>query len=339
MQDIADALGYSKNAVSLALRNRPEIPYATREKIRQKAEEMGYQTNPVVSRLMAELRSSQTPKFQAKLALINANENRNALDHHPTIPAYVRGCERRAFQLGYSFDRFWLHDPEFSAKRVLQILDARNIRGIVVVGLMGQNQLPKSYIPVWDAIPTVVTGVRTRQPALSYACVDHHHLALRAVERVVSRGYKRPALIVDQSIDDLVQGRFSAGFMVGQKLLAKKNRIDPFLEYKKAKKDPSLFKAWMDKNKPDAVLTLYNSIHTWLVEMGFKIPEDIAFAQLERRPSHPDMAGMNQHNDVAGEAAVEMVISQINNNEQGIPDFPRATLIGATWQDGATIRS
>jgi len=29
----------------------------------------------------------------------------------------------------------------------------------------------------------------------------------------------------------------------------------------------------------------------------------------------------------------------INNNEFGIPDFPRATLVGSTWVDGKTVRN
>ena len=47
---------------------------------------------------------------------------------------------------------------------------------------------------------------------------------------------------------------------------------------------------------------------------------------------------MNQHNFVTGEAAVDMVVSQIHNSETGVQDFPRATLIGATWVDGASVR-
>ena len=47
---------------------------------------------------------------------------------------------------------------------------------------------------------------------------------------------------------------------------------------------------------------------------------------------------MNQHNDAVGEAAVDMVVGQIHRNESGIPDFPRATLIGASWVEGESVR-
>jgi LacI family transcriptional regulator len=86
------------------------------------------------------------------------------------------------------------------------------------------------------------------------------------------------------------------------------------------------------------VFTLYNSVIGWLKAAGRRIPEDIGVIQLEWRASRPDIAGMNQHNRVTGEAAVDMVVSQIHRNEAGVQEFPRATLIGATWVDGPSVR-
>jgi len=61
--------------------------------------------------------------------------------------------------------------------------------------------------------------------------------------------------------------------------------------------------------------------------------------QLEWRAAHPEIAGMNQHNRAVGEAAVDMLVTQINHNEIGLQEFPRATLIGAAWVDGPSVRS
>ena len=158
LSDIARELGYSKNTVSLGLRGSPQIAAATRERIRAAAERLGYQPNAVVSQLMAQLRTGRTRNFQAKLALVNANLDPEAMRTHPTVPTYVEGCESRAAKLGYSFDRFWLHDPALTADRWLRILTTRGIKGLILVGLMDTNHLPAALMPVWRQLPTVVTG-------------------------------------------------------------------------------------------------------------------------------------------------------------------------------------
>ena len=53
MQQIGEAAGVSKSAVSLALRNDPRIPESTRQRIQTIAREMGYRRNPVVDSLLS----------------------------------------------------------------------------------------------------------------------------------------------------------------------------------------------------------------------------------------------------------------------------------------------
>jgi LacI family transcriptional regulator len=339
LSDIAKKVGYSKNTVSLSLRGDPQIPATTRDRIRAAASALGYQPNAVVSHLMAQLRASQAPRFQAKLALVNANRDREALRNHPTIPTYVDGCERRAAGLGYGFDRFWLHDPTMRAETWIRVLRTRNIKGIILVGLMDQNRLPAHLRTVWENFPTVVTGVRTREPALSFSCVDHHNLTLTAVEHALTLGYRRPALVLDEVIDRLVECRFSAGFAAAQDALPQNRRVPAFRQLNAAWQNPKIFRTWLDRHKPDVLFTLYNVVFDWLKAHGVRVPADLGVIQLEWRASRPEIAGMNQHNDVAGEAAVDLVVSQIHNNEHGVPAFPRATLIGATWMDGKTVQN
>jgi len=338
LSDIARQVGCSKNTVSLALRGDPQIPEATRERIRRAADRIGYQPNPVISHLMAQLRASRTTRLQATLALVNANSDPEAFRHHPTIPTYVEGCGSRAARLGYSLDRFWLHDPTLNASRWLRILHTRGIKGLVLVGLMDTNHLPDHLRPVWGQLPCVVTGVRTRDPALSFCCVDHHNLALMAVERALALGYRRPGLVLDDVIDTLVERRFSAGYISGVRTLPPAQHLPIFGEVSRAEKEPGLFRAWLERCQPDVVFTLYNNVLGWLRAAGRRVPEDIGVIQLEWRATRPEIAGMNQHNFMTGEAAVDMVVSQIHNNETGVQEFPRATLIGATWMDGTSVR-
>ena len=338
MQVIADQVGFSKNTVSLALRGDPSISAATRELIRKTADKLGYQPNAVVSHLIAQLRAGRTARFQAKLALVNAHRDPKAFRTHATIPAYVAGCERRGLQLGYTFDPFWLHDPRLKAASLSRILRTRGIKGIIIVGLMDHNQLPAHLRAVWQEFPCVVTGVRTRDPALSFSCVDHHDLVIQAFERALALGYQRPALVVEERIDRLVEGRFSGAMLTAQRGLPAARRVPAFMESQQSRTDGKPFQAWFARHRPDVLLSLYNIVFPWLKEHGLRVPQDVGVIQLEWRPSHPEIAGMNQHNDAVGEAAVDMVVGQIHRNESGIPAFPRATLIGASWVDGSSVR-
>lgn len=338
MAEVAKAAGVSKNTVSLALRGSPRISTATREKIEAVAAAMGYRLNPTVAQLMAELRQNRSPGYQATLALINAHESRDAFSNHPTIPAYVTGCRQRAKQLGYQLDDFWLHEPDLPAARWLSIFRARNIRGVVIVGLMRRNRLPARLAPLWDEFPALVTGVRTREPALSFACSDHHALALLAFEKAVALGYRRPALVLDGVIDDLVDGRFSAGFLIGQsRLIPAEQLTRPFFEVAAARTDRAVFSKWFEENQPDVIFTLYHEVERWVRDLGLRVPEDVGLIQYEWRSDHAAWAGMDQRNDLVGAAAVDMLISMVHHNERGVPEHPRATLIGSHWVDGKTV--
>lgn len=335
---IAKQAGVSKNTVSLALRHDPQIPVATRQRIEQIARQLGYARNPVVAQLMTELRKAHPAGYRRTLALINANEEVRAFTKHPTIPAYVAGCRRRAALQGYRLDEFWLHDPTLSGERLDAILRARGIRGVLLIGLMLENTLPATFAPVWDRCACVATGVRTHEPTLPFCCVDHHALVLQAFEQARQLGYRRPALVVDARIDRLVEGRFRAGMWVGQQSLPPEDRLEGFFDVEAARRDPARFQTWLRTARPDVLFTLYTVVRKWAESAGLRVPADLGLIQLERRRDNLDWAGIDQHNDLTGEAAVDMLVGMLHSNEVGRPAHPRATLISGSWVDGATVR-
>ncbi|MFP4281104.1 MAG: LacI family DNA-binding transcriptional regulator [Verrucomicrobiota bacterium] len=336
MADVARAAGVSKNTVSLALRHDPQIPERTRVRVQEAARQLGYRYDPISAELMARMRRRSTGR-QASLALVHAHPDPHAWKDHPTIPTYIEGCRRRAAERGYGLDLFWLHDAAVRGPTLQRIIESRGLRGVLVVGMMKTNRLPEHFAPLVKAFPCVVTGVRTHQPALSFACVDHYDLALRAFRRAVDLGYRRPALVIDETIDMLVDRRFSAGFIVGQQTLPRQRQLPPFYDVESARADLSIFAQWLDHHRPDMIFTLYHEVRGWLEELGRRVPEEIGLAQLERRPKHPDWAGMEQHNDLSGEAAVDMLIGMILRGESGPPLYPRASLMESRWVDGETL--
>ena len=339
MAQVAAQAGVSKNTVSLALRASPRISAETRARVEEAARAVGYLRNAAVGCLMAELRRAGSARFEATLALLNANEDPEAFRNHPTVPVYVAGARRRAAQLGYGLDEFWLHDPTIGGKRLASILRARGIRGALVVGLLQTNQLPERMRALWDEFPAVVTGVRPRSPELSFAGADQYSLALKAYEHAWELGYKRPALVLDPVINSLIDGRFTAGFLIGQQLRrGAEDVIPPFTQIAEARRDVRCFAEWLEKTKPDVLFTLYHEVERWLESCQKRVPEDIGLIQYEWRSQRPHWAGMDQRNDLVGEAAVDLLVSMIHNGQQGVPDRAIATQVTSQWVMGRTVR-
>lgn len=111
---IAAAAGLSRNAVSLALRNSPEIAPSTRARVQALAEKMGYRPNPLVTALMSQLTRGRS-RWRATIACIDLRPEAYAVQRNPILLPAIRGIERRAQSLGFSLD--W-HYPGRTATSV-----------------------------------------------------------------------------------------------------------------------------------------------------------------------------------------------------------------------------
>ncbi|MEI6323250.1 MAG: LacI family DNA-binding transcriptional regulator [bacterium] len=334
LSDIAALTGLTKSAVSLALRHDPRIPTVTRRRVEEAAVQLGYKRNAVVAHLMSELRKGGHGQGGgAGIALLNLNENPDAFHSHPTIPAYVQGCRLRAEALGYLLDEFPEPVIGMEGKRLLRILQARGLRGCILTGLMRSNRIPSPILPVISKLPCVITGVRTLEPQLPFACADHHAVAQLALAKALERGRRRPALVLDAEIDELVQGRFTAGFLIGQRELSARNRIPPFYHHGSSKTPSNSFVTWWNRYQPDAIISLFHTVEDWLKTMRDSIPEKTALIQLEVRQRRNEWAGVNQHNDRTGAAAVDLLIQMIHAGETALTAQPRAMLIEPSWEE------
>jgi LacI family transcriptional regulator len=151
---------------------------------------------------------------------------------------------------------------------------------------MRHNSLSARFQKIWENYPCVVAGVRTCDPALSFACVDHHDLARQAVTNVLRLGYRRPTLMLDAKIDALIDGRFSAGFYIAQRHVMSSMRVAPFYIKGRNPEEEIRFRRWSEKHRPDVILTLYNTVSAGVGNIGLRVPEDLGLVQLEWRQDH-----------------------------------------------------
>jgi len=336
IRSLAKKAGVSSATVSMALRNHPRIRPEVRARIQQLASREGYTGNPLVATLLTQLRLSKTSAFQSTLGMLYFGETPKFLKESHTFRDWVAGCEMRAKSLGYGLDHFFLNEPGVSPKRLASILEARNIRGLIVIGLFEESVIPKEFDVLWKHHAATVIGSHPIRPPLSWVSNDQFSTADIAVEELFRLGYRRPALCLNARIDARVENRFSGGFHVALGKLGLVGSIPGFDMEASARKR---FESWVKKYRPDVILTIAPEIKGWVESLGMRVPRDIGLVNLDNVLDADGWAGMLQNNQSIGSAAVDVVVGQINRNEMGIPPYQKCVLVNSTWTHGKTIRA
>ena len=101
---------------------------------------------------------------------------------------------------------------------------------------------------------------------------------------------------------------------------------------------PEVLLAWVKANRPEAVITNFPPIIEWLRAGGWRVPEDVGVAVLNRDLTAVTAAGVSQHVDVSGEAAIEQLHMLLLRGETGFAAQPRELLVRPHWVDGPTLR-
>ena len=335
IRSIAALAGVSKATVSLALRDNPRIRQSERRRIQQLAAECGYAPNAVMAHLLTQLRSGKTTSYQSTLGLVYATRPPGDLNDLASFREWFTACRARAKQLGYGLDEFMLFEPGMTPGRLVQILDARNVRGLVVVGPFERSVIPVELDPIWQRSATVVIGVRPVRPALSCAANDQFSTSKNAVLALRELGYRRPGLCISFEVDAHVEDRFQGGFNTAQRTLPKADRL-PVFAYRPDNQER--FIRWVERYRPDVIVTLHHEVREWLRAARLDVPRDVGLAHLDRVADLQDWAGMRQNHEGVGYAAIDTVIGQLHRNEVGVPPFQKCTFTNSTWISGTTVR-
>jgi hypothetical protein len=143
-------------------------------------------------------------------------------------------------------------------------------------------------------------------------------------------------MVLNPSLDTMVERRFSAGFWAGHEAMDGGERMPVFAFQPRCE---AAFGDWWSRHRPDAILTLHEEVKPWLEAMGVNIPGRVALAHLDRHEGLPEWSGMNQNHNRVGAAAIDLLVGKLHRNESGLPDCPAASFVQSTWIDGQTARS
>ena len=333
-RDIARLLGLNQATVSLALRGDLSIPAKTRQRVREEAERLGYRQNAYVAMLMSRIRSGRKLSEQGVIALMVDARSESEWYRTRSYRIYHQGVARRAAELGFRVESFFLRAPGVNARALDRILKARGIRGVILAPpYRGNRVLPLD----WEHYICVGCG-HAREPQLfDRVANDHAQNVIIAFKELTAIGYRRIGLSLPGEISRVPELKWMAGYLEAQNRLPRKQRIPLFTG---DSPHPTLaeFRVWYRKWRPDVLLSLTGHERSWLDAMRLQIPGDIGLACLVRQPG-ANVAGIDEKNEVIGASAVEWVASQIVRNEYGVPVHPKLIMIEGAWANGTTLVS
>jgi len=333
MQDVAKRAGCSKNTVSQALRNSPQIGKATRKRIQQLAKKMGYRPNPMVSALMAQ-NASRVGKGNAGNVigfLTHWPDGEGIGRQHPNTLQMLEGMQRRAEELGYRVEEFSTWDGQFTPKRLHQILMTRRIHGLVLTTLACHEEfrkLPREHYIAAGSCPELT------ECGISCAITDCFGNMVMAMKKLESLGYRRPGLVINHGHDVHTNFQYRGGFAAW---VGNSSRMTALPIYCFSHPDTRIsLRQWVETNRPDVVIGDILVLEL-LREIGLSIPGDLGFATSDHHVSHRGIAGFDSRLDMVGEAVIDLITSRLYRNEFGPPKNARTVVVHGDWIDGASL--
>ncbi len=333
LTDLAKEMGISKSTVSLAFTSSKKVSPELRGKILTLAQKRGYKKNPLLSVAMSNVKKPRH-EFLETIVLINANIDKFAPQKYPIFSEYIKGVELEAKELGYGVCQVWLYEKNITSQKLRKILESRGIRGGVIVGHINNKKLPKEFSEIWNNFKFVAAGTKTFNPTIDFISSDKFLIAQHVTEKIIKLGYKRPSMIIDEKMDEIVEGRTLGGFLRAQLRLPDECRVPPFFKVAQAKKNPSLLSAWLEKYKPDVVVCTSNSTSEWLSqkEILSMISKYATQINMELKSEEFGWNAIDKNYELVGRFAVRKLFELLNaQSSSALKNVITATIVEPRW--------
>jgi LacI family transcriptional regulator len=332
LRQLAKLAGVSRTTVSLALRNHPRLAETTRRRIQDLAAKNGYTPDPLTSTLMNHLRTARKSRSVEKLAYLTWWNSPDEWRKSPNDRNWFEGARTRAEALGYEIEHIWAREPGMTAARLSKILYTRAIRGVIVAPLLR----PRGHLSLdWQHLATAAISFTVVKPYLHRTAHSHHNGIIIALRRLKQLGYRRVGLANLSDQIERVNHGWLAGYLVYTHGVPRRDQIPPLLQKGWNEKK---FAEWLDRYKPDAVVSnTQDPLHS-LKKLGYRVPRDIAYACLDRLKEDDTWAGIDQLPQLVAASAVDLVAAQLQRNEFGLPANPKTVYIDGVWRDGETVK-
>ena len=334
--DVAERTGLSTATVSMALRDSPHLPEATRTRVKQAARDLGYRSDPLLAALAAHRwRRRPVPSGSTLAAIADG-----------TLEG-EKGMVERAAVYGYKLEVFQVHDYS-DGHRLSDMLYNRGILG-VVVGQIFTPGFCESFD--WSRFVSVAASEGFHRPPVNLVMPNHFRAVQDGWDLAWARGYRRIGLALFDMPSAIDFHDRCAAFLDRQQRAPASQRI-PVLavnpggddsrltngRHSAPSKTSQLIDTWMRRHSPEVILAFNNSFYWLLRKAGWRVPEHAAFIDLwimtsDRPPPWP---GLILVPDEIGRRAIDWLDSLLRTGERGVPQNPATMLVDMRKHEGET---
>ena len=321
IQDIADELGISRNTVSKAINNSEGLADATRERILQKAVEMGYKQFSYVGALAAVSGAAaatatdhpQAQGYRGEIALVTGS----FLAHSHFASLMLDKFQREISQLGYTMNTHRVTPVELENKTLPITMNLDQIKAIMCIEMFDwdyDEMLCGLGIPILFVDGPAKRGGRNLPADQLY--MDNFTEISRFVNDMLEKGFTKIGFVGDydhcQSFFERYTAFYLTMLMAGQKVedhfVIRQNHREELTEI--IPDMPELPEVFICAN--DFVAT---DLMQALAAAGKRVPEDVRICgfddSAESRLSKPPLTTVHIHTQVIAYSAVHLLISRI----------------------------
>jgi LacI family transcriptional regulator len=347
LADVAVKAGVHVTTVSLALRNHPRLPVETRERLQTLARKMGYAPDPLLRALVAYRGRTMERRAPSTLAYVTNWDSAWGWKKVTAHPNFYEGARRKAEELGYKLDHFWMREPGLTQGRLSGILNARGVNGVIIAS--HQREGPDALNFDWEQFSAVKIDYFPHKPDLHNVTNDQCSIIRLAMQRVVAAGYRRIGFVMHRGWNHSVDHLWSAGFLCEQANLPEGDRIpmllfpdaEPIEEWMSESKTDVIvprdrLREWIARHQPEVIISKGSFVLPVLGDLKLRVPRDVAFVDVFLESCDGRMAGVRQNYETVGGLAVEILAGQLHHNKFGVPEIPTTTFVEGTWFNGAT---
>jgi len=317
IQDIADELGISRNTVSKAINNSDGIAETTRDKILQKAVEMGYKQFSYVSSVLGadSVTSSSAPtQYQGEIALLTGA----FLTQSHFASTMLDKFQREISQVGFTMNTHRVTKENLQTKTLPYSFRKDQVKAVICIEMFDYDY--DRMICELD-VPVLFVDGPVKKDGYSLPAdqlyMDNTTEITRFVNDMIAAGKNHIGFVGNYNHCQSFYERYAAfrmamlmaGVPVDERCVFCSNRVDEIIEsIAELDELPDVFICANDFLAGDLIRSLFS--------IGKSVPEDVLILgfdnSAESRIVRPNLSTVHIHTQVMALAAMQLLISRKN---------------------------